>query len=75
MNPQKGGSELVGGKMRPRFAGAVVEEAESSAPLPLVEGAPVVAVAVEAVVADDVEVVVAAVVEGSAADVAAASPS
>ena len=67
MNQQKGESELVGGKMRPRFAGVVAEEAESSAPLPLVEGAPVVAVAVE--------VVVAAVVEGSAADVAAASPS
>ena len=75
MNPQKEESGLVGEKLRPRSAGVVAEEAESSAPLPLVEGAPVVAVAVEAVVAVAVEVVVAAVVEGSAADVAAASPS
>ena len=67
MNPQKEESGLVGRMLRPRFAGVAAREAESSAPLPLVEGAPVVAVAVE--------VVVAAVVEGSAADVAAASPS
>ena len=53
--------------MRPKFAEVVVGAAGSTAPLPLAEGAPVVAVAVE--------VVVAAVVEGSAADVAAASPS
>ena len=52
---------------KPGFAAVAAREAGSSAPLPLVEGAPVVAVAVE--------VVVAAVVEGSAADVAAASPS
>ena len=67
MNPQKEESGLVGRMLRPKSAGAVAEEAGSSAPLPLAEGAPVVAVAVE--------VVVAAVVEGSAADVAAASPS
>ena len=67
MNLQKAESGLVEKKSRPKFAGAVAEEAGSSAPLPLAEGAPVVAVAVE--------VVVAAVVEGSAADVAAASPS
>ena len=67
MSLQKAESGLVEKKSRPKSAGAVAEEAESSAPLPLAEGAPVVAVAVE--------VVVAAVVEGSAADVAAASPS
>ena len=75
MSLQKAESGLVEKKSRPKSAGAVAEEAGSSAPLPLVEGAPVVAVAVEAVVAVAVEVVVAAVVEGSAADVAAASPS
>ena len=67
MNQQKAGSGFVGRKSRPKSVGAVVEEAGSSAPLPLAEGAPVVAVAAE--------MVVAAVVEGSAADVAAASPS
>ena len=67
MNQQKAESEFVGRKSRPKSVGAVVREAESSAPLPLAEGAPVVAVTAE--------VVVAAVVEGSAADVAAASPS
>ena len=75
MNPQKEESGLVGRMLRPRSAGAVAKEAESSAPLPLVEGAPVVAADVEVVVADDVEVVVAAAAEGLAADVAAASPS
>ena len=77
MNPQKEESGLVGKMLRPISAGVAVGEAESSAPLPLAEGAPVVAVAadVEVVVADDVEVVVAAAVEGPAADVAAASPS
>ena len=67
MNPQKEESGLVGRKLRPRSAGVVAEEAESSAPLPLAEGAPVVAV--------DVEMVVAAAVEGLAADVVAAFPS
>ena len=67
MNPQKEESGLVEKMSRPIFAGVAAREAESSAPLPLAEGAPVVAVAAE--------MVVAAVVEGSAADVAAASPS
>ena len=67
MNPQKEESGLVGRMLRPISAGAVVEEAESSAPLPLAEGAPVVAVAVEKVVA--------AAAEGLAADVDAALPS
>ena len=67
MNPQKEESGLVGRKLRPRFAGVAAREAESSAPLPLAEGAPVVAV--------DVEMVVAAAVEGVAADVVAAFPS
>ena len=67
MNPQKEESGLVGRMLRPRFAGVAAREAESSAPLPLAEGAPVVAV--------DVEMVVAAAVEGVAADVVAAFPS
>ena len=67
MNPQKEESGLVGRKLRPRSAGVVAREAESSAPLPLVEGAPAVAV--------DFEMVVAAAVKGVAADVVAAFPS
>ena len=67
MNQQKEESGLVGRMLRPKSVGAVVEEAESSAPLPLAEGAPVVAVAAE--------VVVAAAAEGLAADVDAAFPS
>ena len=67
MNPQKEESGLVGKMLRPISAGVAVGEAESSAPLPLAEGAPVVAV--------DVEMVAAAAVEGVAADVVAAFPS
>ena len=67
MNPQKEESGLAGELLRPGSAGAAVGAAESSAPLPLAEGAPVVAVAVE--------MVVAAAAEGLAADVDAALPS
>ena len=67
MNQQKAESGLVGRKSRLKSAGVVAEEAESSAPLPLAEGAPAVAV--------DVEMVAAAAVEGVAADVVAAFPS
>ena len=67
MNPQKEESGLVEKMLRPIFAGVAAREAESSAPLPLAEGAPAVAV--------DVEMVVAAAVEGLAADVVAAFPS
>ena len=69
MNRQKAESGLVEEKSRPKSAGAVAEEAGSSAPLPLAEGAPVVAVAVE------VEMAAAVAVEGVAADVVAAFPS
>ena len=67
MNPQKEESGLAGELLRPRFAGVAVGVAESSAPLPLAEEVPVVAV--------DVEMVVAAAAEGLAADVDAAFPS
>ena len=67
MNPQKEESGLVEKMLRPIFAGVAAREAESSAPLPLAEGAPVVAV--------DVEMVAAAAVEGVSADVVAAFPS
>ena len=67
MNPQKEESGLVGKMLRPKSAGVAAREAESSAPLLLAEGAPVVAV--------DVEMVAAAAVEGLAADVVAAFPS
>ena len=67
MNPQKEESGLVEKMSRPIFAGVAAREAESSAPLPLAEGAPVVVV--------DVEMVAAAAVEGVAADVVAAFPS
>ena len=52
---------------KPGFAAVAAREAGSSAPLPLVEGAPAVAV--------DVEMAAAAAVEGVAADVVAAFPS
>ena len=67
MNPQKEESGLVEAMLRPKFAGVAAREVESSAPLPLAEGAPAVAV--------DVEMVAAAAVEGVAADVVAAFPS
>ena len=67
MNQQKGGSGLAEESLRPESVGVAVRAAGSSAPLPLAEGAPVVAVAVE--------VVVAAAAEDLAADVAAAFPS
>ena len=67
MNPQKEESGFVETMLKPGFAGVVVREVGSSAPLPLAEGAPAVAV--------DVEMVVAAAVEGVAADVVAAFPS
>ena len=67
MNPQKEESGFVEWKLRQEFAEVAVRAVESSAPLPLAEGAPAVAV--------DVEMVVAAAVEGLAADVVAAFPS
>ena len=67
MNPQKEESGLVEKMLRPIFAGVAAREAESSAPLPLAEGAPAVAV--------DVEMVVAAAAECLSADVDAAFPS
>ena len=67
MNRQKAESGLVEETSRPKSAGAVAEEAGSSAPLPLAEGAPAVAV--------EVEMAAAVAVEGLAADVVAAFPS
>ena len=67
MNPQKEESGLVEKMLRPIFAGVAAREAESSAPLPLAEGAPAVAV--------EVEMAAAVAVEGLAADVVAAFPS
>ena len=52
---------------KPGFAAVAAREAGSSAPLPLVEGAPAVAV--------EVEMAAAVAVEGVAADVVAAFPS
>ena len=67
MNPKKEESGFVETMLRPKFAGVAAREVESSAPLPLAEGAPAVAV--------DVEMAAAAAVEGVAADVVAAFPS
>ena len=67
MNPQKEESGLAEAMLKPGFAGVAVREVGSSAPLPLAEGAPAVAV--------DVEMAAAAAVEGVAADVVAAFPS
>ena len=67
MNPQKEESGFVEAMSKPGFAEVAAREAGSSAPLPLAEGAPAVAV--------DVEMAAAAAVEGVAADVVAAFPS